>query len=354
MKGKLLQLFPVEKRTFWQAVDVEEDKLQEIRLRADKPVILIVNGEERFLNDRGLLQTTKKNAYCVVRTEVEEILNHICHYSLYAYEDELRQGFLAVEGGHRVGVTGQVVQEQDGSIRTIKNITCLNIRIAHQMKGVADKLLPYLYQRKEPQNVLIISPPGCGKTTLLRDIIRQLSDGNAYGNGVSVGVVDERSEIAGSYQGIPQNDVGIRTDVLDACPKKQGMMMLLRSMSPKVIAIDELGGIEDMEALRMAAFCGVKLLATIHGTDLKDVEGRGFWENGRIEDFFDLFLILSRENNKPVIQQIIKKEEAYASLAGNHIHYDGLSGNGAMVQAAIPAEVEMPAYLTRDIGASYE
>ena len=353
MQGKILQLFPVERRKFWQSVQIEEAKLQEIRFRTEKPVILIIDGREHFLAAGGGLQKSPLGAYCANRYEIEELLNHICHYSLYAYEDELKQGFLTVEGGYRVGIAGQVVQDEDGSIRTIKNITCLNIRIAHQIKGAADELLPHIYQGGELKNILLISPPGCGKTTLLRDLIRQISDGNAYGEGRCVAVVDERSEIAGSYLGCPQNDVGIRTDIMDACPKALGMMLLLRSMSPKVIAIDELGGEEDLHALHTASFCGIRILATIHGNSLADVKERFFREGLSDRGVFDLFVTLGRENGRPVIKQIMGKGEADASYSRDNHDYVRMHGTGNVVPTAVYTAPAMPAYLTADSGTSH-
>lgn len=340
MQEELLQLFPAKRRTFWRKTIALYQELQEIRIRVDRPVLLILEGREAFLDEVGELQDKPESAYCVGREELEEILNCLCCYSLYAYEDEFRQGFLTVAGGHRVGIAGQVVQEGDGSIRTIKNISCINIRIAHQIKGVADKILPYLYEEGQLKNVLIISPPGCGKTTLLRDLIRQVSDGNLYGTGRCVGVVDERSEIAGSCLGQPQNDVGMRTDVLDACPKTQGMMLLLRSMSPQVIAIDELGGEEDIKALRMAGFCGVGILATVHGEGIEDMVGRFQWKHVFREEMFDLFIILGKKNGKPFIREILNKEEAYAAFVGRKYDYDGVSGIGNVVSRAVYFETE--------------
>lgn len=179
-----------------------------------------------------------------------------------------------MEGGHRIGLSGQAVLENENSLRTLKNISFVNIRVAHEIRGVADKILPELYKAGRFQNTLIVSPPGFGKTTLLRDLIRQLSDGNAYGPGLRVGVVDERSELAGSYRGRPQNDLGMRTDVLDACPKALGMLLLLRSMSPQVIAVDELGEEQDLRVLHMAASGGCSLLATVHGAGEADAARR--------------------------------------------------------------------------------
>lgn len=354
MQNNLLQLFPADKREFWSRAAAKRKMLQEIRIRVDRPVMLLLEGKEIFLNAGGEFQETPRNAYCISRQELEEILNHLCHYSLYAFEDEFRQGFLTVAGGHRVGVAGQVVQEGNGTIRTIKNISYLNIRIAHEIKGVADAVLPYLYEAGRLKNVLIISPPGCGKTTLLRDLIRQVSDGNTYGEGRCVGIVDERSEIAGFCGGVPQNDVGIRTDVLDGCPKSQGMMLLLRSMSPRVIAIDELGGEEDRKALSMAAYCGVGILATAHGESIEDVAGRFHWEDAFREGLFDLFLILGKESGKPLVQKIIRKEEFYAETVGRKHDYRWLSGAGNLVQAAVYSQAEKYKDFAGNLGNSHE
>ena len=218
----------------------------------------------------------------------------MCSYSLYAFENELRQGFLTVQGGHRIGFAGKVILNTDGSVRNFSCIRFLNVRISHEILGMADPVLPYLFQQGELWNTLIISPPGCGKTTLLRDLIRQVSDGTDTRQGQQVSVVDERSEIAGSYQGIPQNQVGIRTDVLDACPKTEGMMLLVRSMTPQVIAVDEIGSKEDLAALQRIAVCGTGVLATMHGYSLKDVEDK----LGKSKSLFGRFLLLTFKDRK--------------------------------------------------------
>lgn len=335
MSGKLLQIFPLEKRAFWKQVTREEKEIQEIRLRAGLPILIFKSGREYYLDNEGNFTDKLTSAYCAAEEELEALLQHICHYSLYAFEDELRQGFITVSGGHRVGIAGQVVLENDGSVRTIKHGFYMNIRIAHEIKGAADSILPLVYEEGMPKNILIISPPGCGKTTLLRDLIRQISNGNAYGRGFCVGVVDERSEIAGSFMGKPQNDVGIRTDVLDACPKALGMMMLLRSMAPHVIAVDELGSREDMEALHLAASCGSRILATVHGEDLWDIKKKQGLQRLFEEQLFDCFLVLGKKEGKCVVKRIYEKEEAYGENSRSNYDNFGLPGAGTLVSAAV-------------------
>lgn len=304
MEKTILQLFPQEYRGLWQQVAKEQEFLQELRLRIGRPIIIHRAGEEFYLGEAGMLVKSERTAHVVTERELEQILEHICHYSPYAYEEELRRGYITVAGGHRVGVAGQVVLGTDGCVRTIKNVSCLNIRISHQIKGAADKVLSRLYNDQKLRNTLIISPPGCGKTTLLRDLIRQVSDGNIHGVGMTVGVVDERSELAGSFQGKAQNDMGMRTDVLDGCPKEAGILMLLRSMSPQVIAIDEVGEVSEWEMLRRASACGCKLLATVHGESIADVERRFDIRKDNLEKIFEVFIILGKQSGRCVVEHI--------------------------------------------------
>lgn len=304
MEKSILKLFPIENRAFWMKTAQNQDTIREIRLRAYQPVSVQKCGKEYFLRGDGSFSENIFEAARSTPKELESLLRHICRDSVYAYEEELRQGYITVDGGHRVGIAGQAVQEADGAVRTLKNISFLNIRVAHEIKGAADCILEEMYWEGRLRSTLIISPPGFGKTTLLRDLIRRISDGNRYGRGMTVGVVDERSELAGCFLGVPQLDVGMRTDVMDSCPKVYGMMMLLRSMSPEVLAIDELGSMEEFECLKSASACGCKILATVHGESLKDVERRFGVGTEIWGQLFDRCLLLERRPDGKAVHAV--------------------------------------------------
>ena len=267
--------------------------LYEIRLRAGRPLFLIYAGGERFLRIKG------HEPYLVTRQDLKETLEYISGYSLYAYEDEIRQGYISVQGGHRVGVTGKVILNGD-RIKGMKYISCINVRLSHQLPGCAE--MPYIQRQNHIAHTLIISPPRGGKTTLLRDVIRQLSNGREGISGVTVGVVDERSELAGSWQGIPQNDLGMRTYILDACPKAEGMKMLVRSMSPDVVAVDELGREEDFRAVESVIYCGCRLIATAHGNSLEDILAQPFFQKLKKMEIFEKYIVLGDRNQTGVIK----------------------------------------------------
>ncbi len=286
-------LFALRIRELLRESRVNPETLQEIRLRADRPLLLRCPDGEYAVRGDGTLTTDAAQGYRATRQELDESLEYIAGYSLYAFDEELKRGFLTVPGGHRVGVAGRLVMEGD-RVQCIRHISFINVRLAHQLIGCADGVLPYLVEDGEICHSLIISPPGCGKTTLLRDLIRQISDGSRYAGGRCVGVVDERCELAGSYQGIPQNDLGARTDVLECGPKSAGMMMLLRSMSPQVMAVDEIGGPGDGDALEQVFHCGCKLIATVHGTSLEDIRRKPLLGRLVAERLFERYVVLGR------------------------------------------------------------
>lgn len=263
-KSQILNILAKSIRRVIEAEALDFDSLQEIRLRTGQPLRILAANQEIEPREGGKRHT-------VTKEELRETMDYISHYSLYAFENELRQGFLTVEGGHRVGVAGKVIMEQE-KVKNIQYISSVNIRVSHEVIGCADSLLPYITKNRQVCHTLIISPPCCGKTTLIRDLIRQISDGNRYVKGCSVGVVDERSELGGCYLGIAQNHLGTRTDILDCCPKAEGMIMLIRSMSPQVIAVDEIGTVEDIHAIEYAMHCGCRLIASVHGLDMEEAK----------------------------------------------------------------------------------
>ena len=206
-----------------------------------------------------------------------------------------------------------MVQEY-GKVKTIRHITFVNIRVAHEVLGCGLKVLPYIISKETIHHTLIISPPKCGKTTLLRDLIRMLSNGTDLSQGLTVGLVDERSEIAGAYQGVPQNDIGPRTDLLDSCNKKEGMLMLIRSMSPQVIAIDEIGDGEEINALEYAINCGCKVIATIHGNDLKEVFEKPVLKALVLGGSIDRFVLIKNESGIGDVKEVYDKEKKLIRL----------------------------------------
>lgn len=284
-------ILPAKFRPCFAGGRVDVDRLREIRFRMGQPVE-VIGGKRRILG-----------AGKVDRSDLKEMIAYISGYSLYAFEEEIAQGFMTIPGGHRVGVAGQVVVER-GCVKNIRNISFVNVRISHEVIGCGKNVMPYLDEGGRLPDTLIISPPGCGKTTLLRDIARMLSGDAGSSEGKTVTVVDERSEIAGCYRGVPQNDVGCRTDVLDGCPKSEGMMMAVRSLSPEVIVVDEIGGKKDVQALEHVMNCGCRIIAAIHGENYQEVRNKP--EVGRLleQERFGRYIILGHAGGPGSIEDV--------------------------------------------------
>lgn len=297
MEKQITKILPRKIKEMVLAERLDYRFLQEIRLRAGQPVTILYYGEEK------MLPTDNRNSYRVSQEDIEEAVEYICSYSLYAYENELRQGFVTIEGGHRVGMAGQVILE-NGRVKNIKYISSINIRVSHEVMHCADSVFPYITRQRELYHTLIISPPRCGKTTLLRDLIRQVSDGNAWVKGCTVGVVDERSELGGCYLGRAQNNLGMRTDILDCCPKAEGMIMLIRSMAPKVIAVDEIGAGEDIRSIEYAMHCGCRMVATVHGASIAEIQKKPFFGQMMKQKRFERYVVLGNTHRIGEIEGI--------------------------------------------------
>ena len=302
-KEQLIKIFPVSIRNLLRKLDIDFEDLQEIRLRIQAPLLLMYRNNEYYLSRTGQLSVVQEDAFIVTKLDLKETMEQVSSYSLYAYEEEIRQGFLTIQGGHRIGIAGKTIVDKR-TVRGMKYISFINIRICHEIKGCADVLMPYISVENQIMQTLIISPPRCGKTTLLRDIIRQLSNGGNGRNGFTVGVVDERSEIGACYMGEPQNDLGIRTDILDCCPKAEGMMMLIRTMAPQVIAVDEIGSREDLEAMEYVVNSGARLIATVHGSSIEDIRSKPILREMVEMKLFDRYVVLGNQGQIGTIQWI--------------------------------------------------
>ncbi|EGO63617.1 stage III sporulation protein AA [Acetonema longum] len=283
------------------------DRMTEIRIRTGKPLCILTESSDKMLTPDGSVTVDPACAYYCSREDIAKSLQLVSRNSLYAYEQELQMGYFTVEGGHRIGVAGQAILES-GQLKALKNISSLNIRIARPIPGAANIIMPYVIQgHNKVYNTLIISPPRCGKTTVLRDLTRQLSSGvSQYGfAGVQVGLVDERSEIAACYQGVPTVEVGPRVDILDGCPKAIGMLMLIRSMSPQVIVTDELGSEEDVRAVNEALHAGVSVIASIHGQNATDILHRPCSSELIRAKYFDRYVVLTDKPQVGTVGDII-------------------------------------------------
>lgn len=296
-----LDLFPeTVKRMLLNLSKELLDHVEEVRIREERPLEINSAGKHHFLDRCGGLTLRPDEAYKPTREDTHRLLDLISNHSLYTMEEELRKGFITIPGGHRVGLTGRTVLS-GGKVEHIRDISGFNVRIAKEVQGAADDIIPHLLDRKRKRvmHSLILSPPQQGKTTLLRDLARQISYGKwgkstVHWPGMKVGIIDERSEIAGCLRGVPGFDVGPRTDVLDGCPKAEGMMMMIRSMSPDVLIVDEIGRPEDAEAVIEALHAGISVIATAHGSSIQDMRGRpalaGLLENR----MFEMYAVLNR------------------------------------------------------------
>ncbi|MFS0751468.1 stage III sporulation protein AA [Oceanobacillus sp. 1P07AA] len=291
---KILRLFPIHlQRRIKEKIIHNEEELQEIRVRIGRPIELIFDKYTEWLED------TKPQL-----SDGNYLLNQISEFSLYRMEEELRSGYITIEGGHRVGIAGRVNTSGKG-VKALQHISCFNIRIAKEKRNAAQEVFKYMYQNNNYLNTMIIGPPQSGKTTIIRDLTRMIATiDQPMNRSKKVGIVDERSEIAASLRGIPQHDVGARTDIMDACPKAEGMMMLVRSMSPEIIVVDEIGAEEDAEALLEAIHTGVTIICTAHANQWMDLNKRPSMKKLIEQQVFERYILLGKGTNIGKIQKV--------------------------------------------------
>ena len=294
---EILRLFPEKiKQAIQMRIEDRWHAVQEIRFRLHQPIELIFDKSN--IEWIGLKPNNDDYVF---------VLNQLSSFSLYRMEDELREGYITIEGGHRVGLAGKV-NTRDGSVKAIQHITFLNIRIAKEKIDAALPILPYIYN-KNYFNTLFIGPPQTGKTTIIRDVARLIATGWNSVPARKVGIIDERSEIGASIRGVPQHNLGFRTDVMDACPKAEGMMMMIRSMSPDVLVVDEIGSYQDVQALVEAINAGVIVICTIHGQGLAELKKRPSLQLLFEQNVFQRLIVLEKHANPGHIQSIFDQKE---------------------------------------------
>ncbi|RPF55655.1 stage III sporulation protein AA [Aquisalibacillus elongatus] len=268
--------------------------LEEIRLRINKPIEYVFHHHSEFLEHLTFSEQDAK-----------EFLGKISQHSVYRMEEELRNGFITIKGGHRIGIAGKVTLS-DGQVQAITQISSFNIRVAKEHIGSASKVMNHIYNHKNKQihNTMIIGAPKSGKTTILRDLVRTISNGVNGFQPRRISLIDERSEIAASYEGIPQHDVGRKTDVMADCPKAEGMMMMIRSMSPEVIVVDEIGDEEDVNSINEAIHAGVQVICSVHGYTLDEVLKRPSLKPLFDGQVFERYIVLNYENSPGVVESV--------------------------------------------------
>lgn len=265
------------------------DLIQEIRLRNMKPLVVETLKGCFFVSEKGKISCDIKDTYNVKPDDIRAVFHIICENSVYAYLEDIKQGFITLKGGHRIGFTGKAVCNR-GKIESLKDISSINIRIAREYKNCSKDFIKYIIDDNKIKSTLFVSPPMCGKTTIIRDVARELSN-----RGFKVGIADDRGEIAAMYKGIPQNDVGIHTDVIENAPKKEAISMMLRTMSPKVIISDEISNMDDSGAVMQCFGTGVKVMGSAHGNFLEDVVDKSFLKPLIGRGGFENIIVLSMD-----------------------------------------------------------
>ena len=296
----IYEILPEKIQTLFNNLPIA--RVYELRLRTNAPIMVALAGRSFFLSQNGLSHN-KSDGIIATKIDMETIIHKATDYSLYASNEQLKNGFITIRGGVRLGICGEVVIE-NGAIQTIKNIQSINIRVPHQIRGCAYNILPYIFTQTAPMSTLIVAPPGCGKTTMLRDISWQVCD--KY-NAPNVLVLDERGEIAATYMGENQLDCGAFADVISGAPKSYGFEYGLRSMRPDVIITDELSTAADIEMVKNATRSGVCVFASVHARDIDDLRRKPLYKTLVEECVFERYVVLTTKDTAGTVAGIFDK-----------------------------------------------
>ena len=302
--NEILSYFPQNlRRMLGRGMNILEDSLQEIRIRSRLPLILGTTNGNFTITPEGELSPAVGGAYIVKESDVRQIFTAICENSVYAFMEDIKQGFVTIKGGHRVGIAGRAVNGK-GGIENFREISSLNIRVAREVVGAANYIIGNIQKDSGIVNTLIVSPPMGGKTTVLRDLARQISD-----SGIKTALADDRGELAAIFRGVPQNDIGLQTDVIENAPKSQAVVMMLRSMSPQLIVTDKIATKEDIEAVLKCFGTGVSVIASTHGKSAEEVLKRENLRQLFSDIGFGQIIVLQKEGkgiNTKILGEVTK------------------------------------------------
>lgn len=274
-----------------------KSKVQEVRIRVDKPLMLTLPNDNLFVDENGKgCSVASTNSLIANKENMDEMFRNLCNYSVHSHQREIKNGFITIKGGHRAGICGTAVTDNN-EITNLRDISSINLRIAREIKGVSKDLVNFLLADEYINGMLVFGSPGCGKTTVLRDLARLLADGSSNNKFYRVCIVDERGELAATFEGVPQNDLGISCDILDGYPKSEGITQSIRSLSPDFIICDEIGSLEDVKALENSINAGVTIIASVHAKDIQELISRPLIKKLILDGAFKKAVALKNRNH---------------------------------------------------------
>lgn len=316
---------PRLRRVLTELSDEIKQSTYEIRLRAEKPLNLIGKYGTVFLYENSVC-SGKPSAECLKASfeEIRDTFNRICSYSIHAFQRSINSGYIPMKNGNRAGICGTAVSE-NGVITNVKDISSLNIRISKQVKGCADKIVPII--KDDGRGLIIAGAPNSGKTTVLRDLIRQAASGG-LGGFFKVCAIDERREISAVNGGIVTNDLGLTCDVLDSYPMAQAIDIAVRTLSPDIIACDEVSSPEEIAAIERGVNCGVKFILTLHAGSYSDLMSRKQLERLLDTNAFGKVVLLGSGESIGGVSRVYDAGELRNEIYLHHVNSGFMLGGG--------------------------